>query len=79
MFAFYFPLLTEHEGNDFLNFAETREGKQRLADVKTFVGLDASRSEEQRDTSRTIIRATWLHLLPGVHRSSSNQLLLLGS
>src|SRR5205823_5620670 len=41
-------------------------------------GSTASTNTKQ-ETSRTIIRATWLHLLPGVHLWSIYQVFFLGS
>jgi hypothetical protein len=42
-------------------------------------GTAASKEVRKKQTSRTIIRATWLRLLPGVHLWSIHQLVWLGS
>src|SRR5579883_1178605 len=65
--------------NTYLNFAETRAEKQWLANSKPSVHPSHTIARMRKHTSRTIIRATRLRRLPGVHRSSINQLVLLGS
>ena len=69
--------------NTYLNFAETRAEKQWLASEiasrVTFLLAHVDSLSKARITSRTIIRAAWLHRLPGVHLPSSHQVLFLGS
>ena len=65
--------------NTYLNFAETRAEKQWLARVFSTSRLGSRLPKQTRITSRTIIRAAWLHRLPGVHLPSSHQVLFLGS
>ena len=82
------PLTKEH---NYLNFAETRSKKPRDTHCLlrfTLRATDHSKTREafspgcgkrKKETSRTIIRATWLRLLPGVHRWSIYQVVSLGS
>src|SRR5438270_12236966 len=77
--------------HNYLNFAETRSPKpSRLTHTSLShhcpcklsllarVGSTAS-TNTKPETSRTIIRATWLHLLPGLHLWSIYQVFFLGS
>src|SRR5258708_1124662 len=57
----------------------TRSSPREVEGVITPTTRKSSLSTREKQTSRTIIRATWLRLLPGVHLWSIHQLVSLGS
>src|SRR5439155_3039627 len=77
--------------HNYLNFAETRSPKPSRLTHTSLAPLplqalppracegEPLKQNGKHETSRTIIRATWLHLLPGLHLWSIYQVFSLGS
>ena len=84
-----FILTNSLNKNNYLNFAKTKPSvsQSRVSDgmgwdgvkIKASKTLGGASSHTHGETSRTIIRAASLLLLPGVHARSIYQLFSLGS
>src|SRR5579863_4772220 len=75
VFLALFGLLTACRENNYLNLAGDRSEPSQPSDSRALT----ERARSERETSRWIIRAAWLHLLPGVRRRSIYQVVCLGS